>query len=402
MSRIDLDGLIARLRPGRVEVVPLREVADYSSTRIPAAGVNAMTYVGVDNLLPDKQGKTEATYVTLTGNLTEFREGDVLLGNIRPYLKKVWFATHAGGCSPDVLAVRASETASSLVIPRYLYFMLSSESFFAYDTQHSHGGKMPRGNKKMILDYRIPVPPVEVQQQVVEILDLFCALDAELEAEIEARRLQLMHYRDCLLTSTAAGDADWTPLGEIADFRYGFTASAQETGDQRFLRITDINQWGKLSPHGAKYVDATDAGLDCIVEPGDLLMARTGATYGKTMLVKSDEPAVYASFLIRIRFNESVMLPAFYWHFAQSRFYWRQADALVSTGGQPQFNANVLKLVKVPVPGLEEQKSIVSMLFTLDALVNDLNSGLPAELDARRTQFEYYRDKLLTFEGAMA
>jgi type I restriction enzyme S subunit len=382
--------------------VPLRDVADYSSTRIPAADVDAMTYVGVDNLLPDKRGKTEATYVTLTGNLTEFKDGDILLGNIRPYLKKVWFATHAGGCSPDVLAVRASDTATNSVIPRFLYFVLSSESFFAFDTQHSHGGKMPRGNKKMILDYPVPVPPIDVQRQVVEVLDMFCDLSAELEAEMEARRLQLMHYRDVLLTSSGTDDVDWVPLGEIADFQYGFTASAQETGDYRFLRITDINQSGKLSPHGAKYVDAIDAGLDCVVETGDILMARTGATYGKTMLVTADEPAIFASFLIRIRFNESVMLPAFYWHFAQSRFYWRQANALVSTGGQPQFNANVLKSVKVPVPDLEEQKRIVSMLDPLDALVNDLNSGLPAEVNSRCTQFEYYRDKLLTFEEAVA
>ena len=172
-------------------------------------------------------------------------------------------------------------------------------------------------------------------------------------------------------------------LGDVADFRYGFTASAQDSGDYRFLRITDINERGKLSPDGAKYVEASDEALDYIVKPGDLLMARTGATYGKTMLVTSDEPAVYASFLIRIRFTKPVMLPAYYWHFAQSNLYWDQANALVSTGGQPQFNANVLKLVKVPVPPVEVQHEIVRVL--------DPFSGLAADLATQRKHSPVWR-----------
>jgi type I restriction enzyme S subunit len=131
-------------------------------------------------------------------------------------------------------------------------------------------------------------------------------------------------------------------------------------------------------------------------------MARTGATYGKTMLVGSDLPAVFASFLIRIRFKGQQMLPAYYWHFAQSTAYWDQANALVSTAGQPQFNANALKRVRVPMPTLSEQESIAKRLDKFDALANDLSIGLPAELAARRKQYEYYRDKLLTFEEAVA
>ncbi|MGO4244829.1 restriction endonuclease subunit S, partial [Janibacter sp. RAF20_2_2] len=171
-----------------------------------------------------------------------------------------------------------------------------------------------------------------------------------------------------------------------------------DVGTHRFLRITDINAQGKLSVDGAKFVSAGDAASEYVVRPGDLLMARTGATYGKTMLVDVDDPAVYASFLIRIRFKESQMLPAYYWHYAQSAAYWTQANSLVSKAGQPQFNANALKKVRVPMPSLEEQRRIVDTLDKFDALVNDITIGLPAELAARRKQYEYYRDKLLTFE----
>lgn len=191
-------------------------------------------------------------------------------------------------------------------------------------------------------------------------------------------------------------------MGDLAKFKYGFTASAKDEGVFRFLRITDIDPWGKLSPKGAKYVDDALGVSDYTVEPGDLLMARTGATFGKTMLVPLADPSVFASFLIRIRFPDGDVIPSFYWHFAQSTLYWSQANAMVSTGGQPQFNANALKRVEIPVPPLEEQRRIASILDQFDALVNDLSIGLPAELNARRKQYEYYRDKLLTFQEAVA
>lgn len=183
---------------------------------------------------------------------------------------------------------------------------------------------------------------------------------------------------------------------------YGFTAKAADEGEYRLIRITDITENGKLSPDGAKFVDSTDGAGDYVVEPGDVLMARTGATFGKTVLIQDEEPAVYASFLIRIRVNKEEVLPGYYWHFAQSSQYWRQANNLVSRGGQPQFNANVLNDVRLPVPPIEEQRNIVTLLDKFDALVNDLSTGLPAELNARRQQYEYFRDKLLTFEEATA
>jgi type I restriction enzyme, S subunit len=186
----------------------------------------------------------------------------------------------------------------------------------------------------------------------------------------------------------------------VATFKYGYTAKAADTGKFRFIRITDITDSGKLSPNDAKYVESTDGASEYLVQRGDVLMARTGATFGKTVLIAEDMPAVYASFLIRIRLNEAELLPSYYWHFAQSTFYWQQANNMVSTGGQPQFNANVLKDIRLPIPPLEEQQRIVAILDKFDALVNDLSSGLPAEIQARRQQYAHYRDRLLSFKEA--
>jgi type I restriction enzyme S subunit len=147
-------------------------------------------------------------------------------------------------------------------------------------------------------------------------------------------------------------------------------------------------------------VDSVAEATEFLVEPGDLLVARTGATFGKTVLITDSSPALFASFLIRITVKKDVLLPGFYWHFAQSTSYWTQAEKLVSRAGQPQFNANALKRIRLPVPTLDDQRRIVAILDKFDALVNDLSIGLPAELQARRRQYEYYRDRLLTFREA--
>jgi type I restriction enzyme S subunit len=172
--------------------------------RINAVDLNDENYVGVDNLLPDKLGKTIASYVPIKGRYLQFNIGDILIGNIRPYLKKIWKATCPGGTNGDVLVIRIKDNLKDNISSNYLYYILSSDNFFAYCTQHSKGGKMPRGDKLAIKLYPIPVPPLPVQERIVAILDRFDALTSDLvsglPAEIEARRKQYEYYRDKLLT----------------------------------------------------------------------------------------------------------------------------------------------------------------------------------------------------------
>ena len=118
------------------------------------------------------------------------------------------------------------------------------------------------------------------------------------------------------------GVARRVKLGEIAKFVYGYTDTAKNAGDVRFIRITDILDNGTLNPRDAKYVDLTEESRKYLLKAGDLLLARTGATYGKTLYVPDDSPAVYASFLIKIELDNSLILNRYYWHFAQSNLYW--------------------------------------------------------------------------------
>jgi type I restriction enzyme S subunit len=118
VSRVD--DLIAELCPNGVEFQRLADAAPYSDTRVDAAELDGTTFVGVDNLLPNKGGKVSASYSPNTARLTAYESGDVFLGNIRPYLKKVWLATGSGGCSGDVLALRVSPPFQARVVPKFL------------------------------------------------------------------------------------------------------------------------------------------------------------------------------------------------------------------------------------------------------------------------------------------
>ena len=242
--------------------------------------------------------------------------------------------------------------------------------------------------KPMIQEFMLPVPPLEVQREIVRILDNF--------TELTARKKQYEFYRDKLLFSEEANVKN-VPLGDIAKFVYGYTDKAKDTGSARFVRITDISEDGRLNPYDAKYIELTNESRKYLLQKGDLLLARTGATYGKTLYFNADEPAVYASFLIKIILDNSIIKNRYYWHFSKSSLYWEQAERYVSKGGQQQFNTNAVSRVKVPIPSLEVQDRIINVLDNFDAICSDLNIGLPAEIEARQKQYEYYRDALLTY-----
>ncbi|HAW7948859.1 restriction endonuclease subunit S [Escherichia coli] len=262
------------------------------------------------------------------------------------------------------------------------------------------------GFKKFLIPRPCPDNPeksLAIQSEIVRILDKFSELTAELTAELNMRKKQYNYYRDQLLRFKE-GEVEWKTLGEIGDFTYGYAAKAMDSGDARFVRITDINKDGKLSKENLMYVELNEENEKYTLDKNDLLMARTGATFGKTMIFEEDYPAVYAGFLIKLNLNKTIINAKYYWHFAQSDFFWEQANKLVSGGGQPQFNANALKQVRVPIPypshpqkSLDEQGRIVDILDKFDAIAASITEGLPREIELRQKQYEYYRDLLLSF-----
>ena len=293
----------------------------------------------------------------------------------------------------DAFSIQGNETLKT----KYVYYVLTSIQEKIYSTKK--GGGVPHVHISSIDKFEIPVPPLPVQEEIVRILDTFTELQAELQAELQKRKQQYNYYRDNLLSFNRGGQTEvkWMKMSEVASFTYGYTSKAQDLGNVRYIRITDITDKGQLNPKNGKYVSLTGEVRPYLLKKGDLIMARTGATYGKTLYYNEDYPSAYASFLIKITLNQLVD-SKYYWHFTRSSIYWEQANRLVGGGAQPQFNTGAISQVNIPLPSLEEQNRIVSILDRFDRLTNDLTTGLPAEIEKRRQQYEYYRDKLLTFK----
>lgn len=188
---------------GGTEIVwkTLGEVTIYSDKRIKATSIEKNNYIGVENLLQNKAGKIISSYVPLNGNITAYKINDVLIGNIRPYLKKIWLADNNGGASGDVLVVHIIDNS---INAKYLYHILADDKFFNYNMKYAKGAKMPRGDKQKIMDYLIPLPPLEEQQRIATILDKFDTLvnsiSEGLPKEIALRRKQYEYYREQLLS----------------------------------------------------------------------------------------------------------------------------------------------------------------------------------------------------------
>ena len=181
--------------------VKLGAVAEYSQKRIGVTDLTPETYVGVDNLLQDRKGKTVATFLPDQGSVTTYNQGDILIGNIRPYLKKIWFSNQVGGTSGDVLTIQNSITPC--MENKYLYYILSDDRFFYYNVQYSKGSKMPRGDKKAIMQYKFILPSLTEQVRIVSTLDQFNTLTNSLSEglpkEIELRQKQYEYLREQLL-----------------------------------------------------------------------------------------------------------------------------------------------------------------------------------------------------------
>ena len=376
-------GFLEKLLDGAaVEWKPLTAIAEYSGKRISSQALNQTNYVGVDNLIQNRGGRMDSSYVPTSGNLTQFQQGDILIGNIRPYLRKIWLAERTGGTNGDVLVVHPTD---EVVDPRYLHQVLTDEKFFHYNISHSKGAKMPRGSKPHILRYPVPIPcpdnpekSLAIQGEIVRILDSFTELTAELTAELEARKKQYNHYRDQLLTFED-GSVRWATLLEVAEFRRGTAITKKETteGDIPVVANGPVSTYS----HGEHNREGET-----------VVVARSGAYAG--FVSYWDQP-IFLTDAFSVHPHPEIMRPRFVYHLLQNKQ--SQLHSMKKGAGVPHVRVKEMELYDAPVPSLELQDRIVLILDKFDTLTTSLSEGLPREIALRQQQYEYYRDLLLSF-----
>ena len=190
---------------------------------------------------------------------------------------------------------------------------------------------------------------------------------------------------------------EWMTLGEIAknNLSYGSGASAVEyNGEVRYIRITDIDESGNLKD---EKVSPKEIDKKYYLNVGDILFARSGATVGKNYIHLSDEKAIYAGYLIKLSLDTDKINSKYIYHCVNTTEYYKFIKNTKSSGSQPNINAKQYSSFNIPLPPLEVQEYIVSILDKFDKLLNDIKEGLPKEIELRQKQYEYYREKLLSF-----
>ena len=277
-----------------------------------------------------------------------------------------------------------------------------------YILRNCKKGSVPYITLPMLQEFEFPVPPLEIQNEIVRILDNFTELEEELEEELEARRKQYEYYKSLFFEDNGKYEIKHITDIALVKARVGWqrltTAEYLDSGEYYLITGTDF-QNGIINFDTCHYVtkERYDMDTNIQVHKDDILITKDG-TLGKVAML-TEEPkklATLNSGVFNIHVFDEKIFPRFIYHFFTSKTF-TDFVVKVKTGSTiPHLTQQGLVTLNIPIPPFDEQKKIANTLDRFEALCNDITSGLPAEIEARHKQYEYYRDKLLTFKRKSA
>ena len=392
-----LDELIQQYCPDGVEWKPLAECCNIldgkrkpitkgarQSGSYPYYGANGIQDWVADYIF-------DGTYVLIG------EDGSVITPNGTPIVNwaqgKIWVNNHA-----HIIAEKTG------VLLRFLFYFIQT-----IDIHNLVHGNIPKLTQSDLKELEIPVPPLPVQEEIVRILDNFTELQAELQAELQKRKQQYNYYLDNLLNFNRGGQAEvrWMKMSDIGTFYSGLSGKTKEdfqSGNAKFISYVNIFNNPSLITDVDDRVKILEGERQNTIQYGDLLFTGSSETPDEcgmcSVLTHHTEEKLYLnSFCFGFRFNDlSGINPEF------MKFLFRSSviRKLIckTANGVTRFNISKKEFAKIviPIPSLAEQDHIASVLDKFYFLVGDLSTGLPAEIEKRRQQYEYYRDKLLTFK----
>ena len=280
--------------------------------------------------------------------------------------------------------------------PGFLMYVINSTYFEKQKMKCVSGTTINHLSPSKLSKIKIPIPPIEIQNEIVQILDNFAELTAELTAELSNRKKQYEYYRDLLLNFDKNEERErvkWLTIGEIGDIKMCKRILKSETNLMSGIPFYKIGTFGGVAnsyiseetyeEYKRKY---------SFPKKGDVLISAAG-TIGRTVIYDGEPAYFQDSNIVWLEHDESLVLNKYLY------YYYQLSPWQISTGGTIArlYNDNILK-AKIAVPPIDKQKRIIYMLDNFSVLVSSISEGLPAEIEARKKQYAYYRDKLLSFK----
>lgn len=270
----------------------LNDIAYFVNEKINIEELNDLNYISTENMLPDRGGITKSSGLPNANYTQYFSEGDILLSNIRPYFKKIWYATFNGGCSNDVLVLRAKSNMYS----KFLYYVLSDDKFFEYDTATSKGTKMPRGDKVAIMKYGVPQYDLPKQKKIARVLsslddkiELNNKINQNLEQQAQAIfKSWFVNFKNPKRKTCKAEEYFNISIGKTPPRKEPEWFS-QNSIDKKWVSISDMGNCGVFILNSSEYLknSAIDK-FNIVLVPKDTVILSFKLTIGRVAITNEE------------------------------------------------------------------------------------------------------------------
>ena len=351
------------------------EISQFIRDRILPENIPIGHYVSTINLLPDFGRLATEPETPPPNNAVAYREGDILISNIRPYLKKVWIADRSGGASNDVLVVRAGKD----IVSAYLSHLLMSDQFIAHVMEGVKGVKMPRGDQEQIQDFRISVPPKPEEQQ--KIADCLASLDDLIRA-LKAQLVALKDHKKGLMQQLFPREGETTPRLRFPEFRDAGEWEVRRLGEvadvyqPETISQSNLSKNGKYLVYGANGIIGRFDSYNH--ENSQIAITCRGSTCGEVTLTEPQSWITGNSMVVNLDKHQEVKKLFLY-----QQFVITDCKYLITGSGQPQITGEI-KNHKVVLPSLQEQQKIADCLASLDDLIRTGEAQLVALKDHKK------------------
>ncbi len=416
MNRVE--ELLKQLCPDGVEFKELNDIAEISNIGVDKKiikGEKSVMLLNYMDVYRNKHLKKEHLTMQVTASDRKIDECLIKKGDIyiTPTSETIDDIGHAGVAIEDVpngvysyhiMRLRLNEV--NLTTSFFISYLFESNVIQNQISKSAVGITRYGVSKTKFSKFKIPIPPLPIQQEIVSILDKFTQLQAELEAELEERKRQYEYYRDQLLQADEEGmmssgvKAEWKTLGEVCHKTENIKWSEKLNEDYQYIDLSSVNRDNNTIDE-TQLINSTNAPSRAqqIVNTEDVIFGTTRPTLKRYSIITSKyHNQICSTGFCVLRANPEVLTPKYLFYTLMTNMFYNYVENNQKGASYPSISNSVVNKFRIPIPPLSEQNRIVEILDKFDTLINDTSIGIPAEIAARRKQYEYYRAKLLDFK----